>query len=182
MIKMIKMILPLLVLSLTAQAIEPKKISKTGANSALVRIETEEKDGTQAAAYIDAAEMPDFIQMMLSDSTSEFAKIKHELEMENCQETSTTPDGHIPDCGAVEWTNLVQTSFGRGGWMSAGAAYTLFIGFRFDGTGHFFEASHMVVLSESAEALVDGNMNYTGFINKELRLEKAERLPLIPTR
>lgn len=176
--QLVSTVVLLVSLSLSAHAIEPKKILKTGANSATVRIETEEKDGTQVAAYIDASEMPEFIQIMLNDPTSELSKIKRELEMENCQETSTTPDGYIPQCGAVEWTDLVQTSFGRGGWMSAGAAYTLFVGFRFDGTGRFFESTHMVVLSESAEAVVDSDMNYTGFITKDLRLEKAERLPL----
>ncbi|WII71892.1 hypothetical protein QJS83_15620 [Bdellovibrio sp. 22V] len=161
----------------SAHADDVRTFSKLGPNTALVKIDTEDKEGTQAAMYIDGIENQEFITMMLADPTSSLSILRKQIETENCPDEVPTPEGHIPGCGEVEFTPIVQTAFGRGGWMEAAATYTFFVGFRFEGTGHYFESTHMVSFSERAEAQVDDNMDYLGVVLKTLNLEKIVPLP-----
>ncbi|WP_415063973.1 hypothetical protein [Bdellovibrio sp.] len=170
-------LLPLL-FSLNSQATEQRTFTKLGPDSALVKIVPESSDTPQAATYVDGNENVAFIEMMLADPQSSLAQTKQQLEMENCGETSTSPDGWIPSCGRVELTSFVRTSFGRGGWMEAGAGYTFFVGFRFAGSGHFFESRYMATLREDVIADVDEQMQYQGSLSKNLGLEKIVILPL----
>lgn len=175
--KVFGLFLPFLI-ALSAHAGDVRTFKKINSNSASVRIETEAKEGIQAASYLDGVENAQFINMLLDDPQSRLSILKRELEMENCGTTSTQPDGWIPGCGGVELTGTVRTSFGRGGWMEGGSAYTFFVGFRFAGTGHFFDASHMVTFTEGVIAEVDSDMNYAGFITKSLALDKIVALPI----
>lgn len=166
------------ILSLHAYATEQRTFTKVGPEAATVKIVTEETDVPQAAAYVDAAENVQFIQMMMDDSQSSLAHIKNQMEFDNCGETSTDPEGWIPGCGRVEITPFIRTSFGRGGWMEAGADYTFFVGFRFSGSGHFFESKYMVTINEAVVADVNEQMEYLGSLTKSLNLEHIVALPL----
>lgn len=163
---------------LSAQAADKRTFAKTGPNTATVKIETEAKDSIQAADYVDGLENRKFIEMMIADKTSTLAKLKAKIEMDQCQENSTTPDGWIPMCGRFEVTDLVRTGFERGGWMEAGAAYTFFIGFRFAGTGQMLETYSMATISEDVAAEVDSQMEYKGVIKKSLTLQRIVAIPV----
>ncbi len=175
---MIFSFLTVTILSLQAYAAEQRTFTKIDPEAATVKIVTEETDGVQAAAYVDAAENSQFIQMMRDDSQSSLAQIKNQMELDNCGETSTDPEGWIPSCGRVEITPFVRTSFGRGGWMEAGADYTFFVGFRFSGSGHFFESKYMVTINETVVADVNEQMEYLGSLTKSLSLEHILALPV----
>ncbi len=150
-----------------------KKISNT---EALVTINTEETDGTQAAAYVDGKENDSFINDLLKDQTSPLAKLVKEIELKNCEATSTPDNTWIDGCGEVRITKLTLTSFGRGGWASAGARYTFFVGFVSDGTGRFFDVSHMVTISETADAQTNEKYDYSGVVLKTLSLLDIKKL------
>ena len=163
---------------ISAQAADKRTFSKTGPATATVKIETEAKDSVQAAVYVDGLENRKFIEMMIADKTSALAKLKAKIEMDQCQENSTTPDGWIPMCGRFEVTDLVRTAFERGGWMEAGAAYTFFIGFRFAGTGQMLETYSMATISEDVAADVDSQMEYLGTVKKQLKLQRIVAIPV----
>ncbi len=156
---------------------ESRTFTKVDANHASVKIVTDEADGTQAASYVDAAENKQFIAMLLADSTSNLSKIKYDLETAHCDAHSTPDDSWNPTCGGVELTDYVLTSFGRGGWMEAGAGYTFFVGFRDDGTGHFFNSEYMVVIGEDATANTNESGEYAGSVTKTLSLSTITKLP-----
>ena len=156
-----------LLASLAAHA-EERVFRKVSADQAEVSIKTEDSEGVQAAAYVDGSDNQAFIDMMLADPASKLAQLVRSIEVENCGEDSVSEGGWISGCGEVHITSAVMTSFGRGGWMGGGAVYTLFVGFRHDGTGHFFDASHMVRISEGVEAQVDEFGEYTGRVLKSL--------------
>lgn len=171
----IPVILTALFLTLSAHA-EQRVFTKTGPTSASVKITPDNPEYVQAAEYVDAAENDAFLQMMLKDKNSPLANIRKQLELENCEKESS--DGEwIDGCGQVEFTNYVQTSFGRGGWMSADAAYTFFIGFRHDGTGSYFDASYMVTIIEDVEADKKEDMSYSDTLTKILILKNTTKLP-----
>lgn len=166
-----------LALSLSAHAdTEKREYKKVNANEAVVTITTEETDGTQAAVYVDAAENKKFIEELLKDPKSKLAQAVSDLEMSTCGANSTPENPWIDGCGEVTITDAVRTSFGRGGWMSAGAGYTFFVGFTSDGSGRFFDVSYMVTISEGAEAQVKGDdsFEYSGVVLKSLSLDKVE--------
>lgn len=171
-----KLLLCSLFLSLSSFAFadETRTYEKVSEVDALVTIQTEETDGTQAAMYVDGKENDRFVQEMLKDKTSPLSEVKKQIEMEMCQETSTDDRGWIDGCGEVTITEMVRTSFGRGGWMSAGASYTFFMGFTQDGTGRFFDVSHMVTIEEMTEAQVDEQDKYNGFVKKFLSLSSIK--------
>ncbi|NOT79600.1 MAG: hypothetical protein HOP07_11460 [Bacteriovoracaceae bacterium] len=150
-----------------------KKISST---EAVVTIKTEETDGTQAATYVDAKETEQFINDLLKDPSSPLAKLVKEIELQNCEATSTPDQTWIDGCGEVTLTAQVRTGFGRGGWASAGAAYTFFVGFTSDGTGRFFDVSHMITISESADAQTNDQYDYSGVVLKTLSLIEVKKL------
>lgn len=177
MYKIFGLVLSLFV-TLSAHADDVRDFQKVNSNKAIVSIETEDKDGTQAAAYLDGAENPQFINMLLDDSQSRLSLLKQTLEMEHCQKISATPDGWIDGCGAVEVTEIIRTSFGRGGWMEGASGYTFFVGFRSAGTGHYFESTHMVTFTEHVVANTDANMKYLGSVTKTLELGKIVKLPV----
>ena len=78
--------------------------------------------------------------------------------------------------GEVTLTAKVLTSFGRGGWQSGGADYTIFVGFTNDGSGRYFDVSHMLTITESAEAEANDQYEYTGVIIKTLNLASIKKL------
>ncbi|WP_413613303.1 hypothetical protein [Bdellovibrio sp. HCB-110] len=174
--KVLGLFLPFLI-ALSASASESRVFQKTNSNSASVKIETESKEGTQAAVYVDGEENAQFINMLLDDPSSRLSVLRGQIEQEHCQTNSATPDGWIEGCGGVEVTEVVRTAFGRGGWMQGGATYTFFVGFRTAGTGHIFESSYMVNFSEEVDADVDQDMKYLGSVTKKLVLGKIVRLP-----
>lgn len=150
-----------------------KKVSST---EALVTINTEETSGTQAAQYVDAQENEKFISELLKDESSPLAKLVKEIELQNCEATSTSENTWIDGCGEVRITKTLMTSFGRGGWASAGAGYTFFVGFVSDGTGRFFDVSHMVTIYESADAQTNDDYDYSGVVLKTLSLHEIKKL------
>jgi len=166
----------LLAFSLTAQAEETRTYKKLNSSQAEVVIQTVEQDGTQAASYVDGKENNQFVSDLMGDKKSLLYKLKREVELENCEETSTDETSHIPGCGEVQLTPMTLTSFGRGGWDSGGAAYTFFVGFRQDGTGRFFDVSHMVTISESVLAQTTADGEYAGKIIKTLNFGKITRI------
>lgn len=171
-------ILGLLVLSLSNSvfAAETRTYKKVNASEATVTIKTEETDGTQAAAYVDGNENEQFINELLKDESSPLYKLAREIEQEMCDATSTPDNSWIDGCGEVTITKEVRTSFGRGGWASAGAAYTFFIGFTSDGTGRFFDVSHMITIGESADAQTTEEGEYNGEVIKSLGLLEVKKL------
>ncbi|MBC7712752.1 MAG: hypothetical protein H7177_05410 [Rhizobacter sp.] len=174
------LLLGLLVLTISANvhaAAETREYKKDSGVQATVTIHTEETDGTQAAAYVDAQENKKFIEDLLADATSPLAKLKAEIEKESCDANSTPENPWIDGCGEVTITEAVRTSFGRGGWMSGGAGYTFFVGFTSDGSGRFFDVTHMVTISESAEAQVTPDtFDYNGIVIKTLTLDEIKKL------
>ncbi len=173
-----KILTALIVLSYAtlSMADEIRTYKQVSGTNALVTIKTDETDGTQAVVYVDAQENDRFVKEMLKNKKSPLAELKKQIELENCETTSTDDNPWIDACGEVHITDMIRTSFGRGGWMSAGAGYTFFVGFRSDGTGHFFDATHMVVIEEVVEAEMDDDMNYKGIVNKHLSLSGIKAL------
>lgn len=159
----------------TAHA-DTREFKKTNAETATVRIVTDEKDSIQAAMYLDGKENQQLIKMMLADKDSKLAKLKAEIEKENCDETSTAENTWIDMCGEVVISDLVKTSFARGGWAEGSAGYSFFVGFRQDGTGRFFESTHLVEINESVNAKMDNAGNYIGEIQKHLHLEPIKKI------
>lgn len=158
-----------------------KKYEQASDISATVTINTEEQDSTQAAMYVDASDNKQFIQEMLKLQGSPLAELKKKIELENCEQTSTPGNDWIDGCGQVVITEEVRTSFGRGGWMSAGAGYTFFVGFMSDGSGRFFEATHMVKIFEDCEAQTkEDTGEYNGVVLKLLSLEGIKELDQSP--
>jgi hypothetical protein len=170
----------LTVLPISLFAGESRNYFKISSSKAQVKIITEERDSTQAAAYVDGKENDKFIQDMLKDKSSKLFKIKQTIESENCSRTSIPIAKWIAGCGEVTLTKLLQTSFGRGGWESGGATYTFFVGFTTEGSGHFFEVYYMVVISETAEADKTSSGDYAGSITKTLNLSKVTRMDNTP--
>ncbi len=173
------LILGLLVLSLSNSvfAAETRTYKKADSTAATVSIKTEETDYTQAAGYVDAQENEQFIAELLKDPSSPLAKLVKEIELANCEQTSTPENKWIDGCGEVTITEAVRTSFGRGGWASAGAGYTFFVGFTSDGSGRFFDVSHMVTIFEAAEAQTkEESGDYSGEIIKYLSLSEIKKL------
>jgi len=173
------LLLSLVALSLTSNlyaAEEQRSYKKTSSTEAVVTITTEETDSTQAASYVDGKENETFIKDLLKDSSSPLAKLVKEIELQNCEETSTPDNSWIDGCGEVRITKTTLTSFGRGGWASAGAGYTFFVGFVSDGTGRFFESTHMVTITESADAQTNDNYDYSGIVLKTLNLVEIKKL------
>jgi hypothetical protein len=160
-------------ISSAAHAEEKRTYKKVSSSQATVTIKTEEQDGTQVAIYTDGQENAQFIQDLLKDKNSKLYQVKQEIEKANCGEFSSDDNPHIPGCGEVTVTNEVRTSFGRGGWASCGSGYTFFMGFTSEGTGRFFDVSHMVTITEYAEAVTKDNGDYAGSIIKTLDLAKV---------
>jgi hypothetical protein len=160
-----------------AQA-EMREFKKHDANSAEVIITTDEKDYTQAAVYLDGQENAKLLSMVLADPASELSKLKLEIELDNCEANSTPDDDWVPQCGQVEFSELVKTSFGRGGWAEGQAGYSFFIGFRMQGTGRFLESLYLVTIVETVVAAQDENYNYQGTITKTLNVGTIQKLPL----
>ncbi len=161
-----------LTLSFNVMAEETRSFKKVSSSEATITIKTEETDFVQAASFVDAKENEEFINQLLKDENSSLAKLVKEIELKNCEATSTPDNKWIDGCGEVTITEAVRTSFGRGGWQSAGAAYTFFVGFTSDGTGRFFDASHTVTISESADAQTNENGDYNGIVLKYLTLSE----------
>lgn len=159
-----------------AKSDEVRTYKKLNSSQAEVVIQTVEQDSTQAAAYIDGKENQQFVNDLLKDKNSLLYKLKHDIELENCDRNSTSESSWIPGCGEVTMTERVRTSFGRGGWDSGGSAYTFFMGFTEDGTGHFFDVSHMVTISESVLAETTSQGDYAGKIIKTLNFGKITRI------
>jgi len=151
-------------------------ITSYASESLEVTIKLEEDGYGQAAVYVNAELNDSFVQKLLTDKDSRLNQLKSELEMEACGENSTATKTWIDGCGEVEVTSAVQTAFGRGGWADAGAAYTFFIGFRNAGTGRFFEATHMITISESVEAVMKEDGEFAGKFLKTLKLETIKKL------
>jgi|GEM_PF-615687 len=164
-------------LTLPAFATEQRQFQKVDANTAVVKIITEERDSTQVANYIDAQENAQYLLMLLADHQSKLSLLMKQIQQDNCGTTTEAPDGWIDGCGGAEITDFVRTSFGRGGWMEAGAGYTFFVGFRSAGTGRFFESTYMVTFFEHGVADVDQNGEYLGSITKDLTFGTVTKLP-----
>jgi len=172
-----KIFLTLLILtSLGVQSKESRIYKKLNSSEAQVTIKTDEKESIQAAIYTDGIENNQFINDMLMDKNSILSKLKSSIQNENCGKISPVGQLAVDGCGHVTITKEVRTSFGRGGWMSAGGSYTFFVGFTNDGTGRFFDVSHMVSISESAEAQTKSDGTYSGVILKSLTLVKIKRI------
>lgn len=172
-------VLGLLVLTLSNNLFadtETRTYKKISATEATVTIKTEETDGAQAAGYVDAQENERFISELLKDPASPLYKIAKKIENDMCDSESTPDNSWIDGCGEVTITKEVRTSFGRGGWASAGAGYTFFVGFTSDGTGRFFDVSYMVTIGESADAQTDDNGEYNGIVIKSLSLAEVKKL------
>ncbi|MBY0415535.1 MAG: hypothetical protein K2Q18_15285 [Bdellovibrionales bacterium] len=171
-------ILGLMILSIASvHATESREYKKVSSTEAVVKIQTEEQDGTQAAAYVDAQENKKFIADLRKDKNSALAKLISEIELANCETNSTEENPWIDGCGQVIITDSVLTSFGRGGWASAGAGYSYFIGFQSDGSGRFFESDYILTIYESVEAQAKDDGNYAGFVLKTLSFDNILKLP-----
>lgn len=174
-----KLLLPMsLLLTFTniVSASESRTYEKINSSEAKVIIQTDQLGSIQAATYVDGKENERFIQEMFKDKNSKLYAIRTTLEKENCNKTSLPDKPWIDGCGGVTLTKEVKTSFGRGGWSSSGAGYTFFIGFTNEGTGRYFDVSHMATIGEDVEAQTTNNGEYTGKIVKTLTMEKVIRI------
>lgn len=165
-----------ILMSLNVSAAEKRTYTKLNSSEAQVIIETEEKDSIQASTYVDGFDNVQFIADMLNDKKSILYKLKTEIENENCKKYNANGKSWIEDCGQVTITKEVRTSFGRGGWMNCGGSYTFFVGFTNAGTGRFFDVSHMVTISETADAQIAKDGKYSGVVIKLLNLVKIKRI------
>ena len=165
-----------LTLSANVFAGETRTYKKTSATEATVTIQTEETDGTQAASYNDGKENKKFIAELLKDANSPLFKIARQIELENCEATSTSEDPVVDTCGAVTATEDVLTSFGRGGWQESSAGYTFFLGFTNQGTGRFFGVSHMITIYEEATAQTNEDYEYSGVVVKTYSLGPIKKI------
>lgn len=165
------------VFSSVALAAESRQFTKVDTERAVVKIVTDEGQGVQAAVFVDGEENEKFMKMLLEEPNSRLASLRDELEKENCDPSAQRYDSWIEDCGSVEFTDPVQTSFARGGWMSAGAQYTYFVGFRHAGTGHIFEATYMVVIQEEVNAEMNQQNGTPSVLKKDLSLVRIVRMP-----
>lgn len=165
-------------LSSVSWAAETRIFSKVDKERAIVKIHTEKQEGIQAAAYVDGAENEKFVKMLLAEPTSRLSQLRKQIEDKNCDFEAARFQGWIDDCGIVEWTPAVQTSFLRGGWMIAGGQYSFFMGFRQAGTGRMFDVTYMVVIQEEVSADVVDEMASTGSLTKELSVVKILHLPI----
>lgn len=170
------MILMLSLVMVNSFASEGRSYQKTSSGEAIVTIKTEESDSTQAAVYLDGAENERFIQDLLKDKNSELAKLKAKIELDNCGENSTEENSWIDGCGEVEISDTIRTEFGRAGWMGGYAGYSLFVGFRSDGTGRFLNSTHLVTIYEGTDAKTNEEGEYTGVVEKTLALGKIIQL------
>ncbi len=150
--------------------------TKLTADTAQVVYETGKDGVSQAGSLVNGEQNQRFIQELLKDKNSQLAKLKAEIELQNCEENSTEENSYIDGCGEVELTSAVVTSFGRGGWASAGAGYTLFVGFRSAGTGRFLDSTHMLNFSESVEAMGEEGQEFEGTFLKTLSLDSIKKL------
>ncbi len=150
-----------------------KTVSPTVA-SVDILVDTEE--GGQAGSYVDGQETKTFIKGLLTNPESPLFKLKQEIELANCEETSQGDKTWIDMCGEVTLTPTVRTSFARVGWAEAGAGYTFFIGFTSDGTGRFFDVSHMVTISENVEAEFSDQGEFVGKFIKTLSFSGIKKL------
>lgn len=174
--KQLLTMLLLLCMVTTGHADEKRTYTKINSSEAKVVIETQEHEGIQAAAYIDAKENERFIQDLMKDKNSKLYNLKLQIEKENCNQSTMPGKNKIDGCGEVTLTKEVRTSFGRGGWSSGGSSYTFFIGFTNEGSGRFFDVSHMVTISEAVEAQIKKNGEYAGSIIKTLEMGKITRI------
>ncbi|MFS4460557.1 hypothetical protein [Bdellovibrio sp. HCB2-146] len=161
----------------TAEA-ETRDFQKVDSHSAKVVITTDDRDYVQASEYLDGKENQELISMLLADPDSRLAKIRNAIEMQICETNSTPENPWIDQCGQVEFSDLVQTSFARGGWAEGYASYTFFIGFRSDGTGMILESLYSVEVNESIVANIDTEGNYIGTLEKKLTLGFITKLPI----
>ncbi len=174
-----KLLLPiffLLTVTSVASAGEKRTYTKVNPSEAKVVIETDQLGGIQAASFVDGRENERFIQEMFKDKNSKLYQLRAAIEKENCNKNSTPEKPWIDGCGQVTLTKEVETSFGRGGWASAGAGYTFFIGFTNEGTGRFFDVSHMASIGEDVEAQTTTSGDYAGKSVKTLTLQKVIRI------
>lgn len=165
-----------LALSSNVMASESRTYKKVSATEASVTIKTEETDATQAASYNDGKENKKFISELLKDANSPVYKLAREIEMENCEATSTSEDPVVETCGEVTVTEDIRTSFERGGWQNSSSGYTFFLGFTNQGTGRFFGVSHMITIYEEAEALSNEEYEYSGVVMKHYSLGSIKKI------
>lgn len=154
--------------SLNANALEKRTYTKLNSREAEVKIETENKDKIQSYVYVDGLENKRFIKDLLNDKKSILHKLKLEIEKENCN----VP---VAECGKVTITDDVRTSFGITDWITSGGSYSFFVGFTNAGDRRTFDVSHLVTLSEIAEAKTS-NGRYTGITVKKLYLVNIRRI------
>ena len=169
------LILATLLFAQTAFAEESKKFEMVSDMAALVTIQTDE-EAIQAAGWIDGSDNQQFIDELLRLEGSALIKLKKQIELENCETNSSPDNSWIDGCGEVTITREVRTSFGRGGWASAGAGYTFFVGFTSDGTGRFFNSSHMVTLLEDIEAQTNEEGDFNGTLFKYVSLSNIQEV------
>lgn len=149
---------------------------KVDSNTSSVLIDTHTEEINQAAIFVDGSYNKKFVEELLKDKKSELSQLKKKIELENCEQESTEENPYIDGCGEVELTAMVQTSFGRGGWASAGAAYTFFVGFRNHGTGRFFNSTHMITITENVEAVSNDGEEFKGIFINTLNLTSVKKL------
>jgi hypothetical protein len=149
-------------------AIEKRTYTQFNSSEARIFIDTGNEANIQASTYVDALENHTFIRQLLSDPKSKLYQLKLSIEKENCNQ--------IAECGDVTITTEVRTSFGRGGWDTAGASYIFFVGFTNVGSGKYFDVSRMVTLSETVEAQTNKDGTYKGTIIKTLQLGQIKKI------
>lgn len=141
-----------------------------GPGVAELDIETEEKESVQAAQYLNAEELKEFLILQLSDSNSDLSKLTKEIVNEACPPQNKSSGEEPEVCGFVQWSTYTQTEFERGGWQDGSAEWTLFVGYRFRDTGKYYRAAYAIRIRESVEAQVNKEGEYTGHILKTYTL------------
>lgn len=148
-----------------------REYSKLSNESAVVKITTSFTDYVQAAEFVDGREVQRFIEDLSVDETSELFGILNIIKQRYCSDYFENSYRSVDNCGEVTFTPEVMSSFGRGGWLNAYAEYSLFVGFTYEGSGMYFSVSHIIVLAEDVEALVNDNDVYAGKLVKNIRLK-----------
>ncbi len=166
----------LLSLTLATHAAETRTYKKVSPTVASVEILVDAEEPGQAGVYVDGKETKTFIKELLADPESPLYKLKKEIELANCEETSKGEQTWIDMCGEVTITPTIRTSFGRGGWADAGAGYTFFVGFTSDGTSRLFSVSHMVTINEGVEAEFSDQGEFVGKFIKTISFSAIKEL------
>lgn len=169
-----------LVISLCYQnafaSVEKRIFTKLNSKKVEIRIDTIERDMTDASAYVDGRENQQFIDALLGDKQSKLAEVKLKIEKDFCADPLKIHETWIEGCGEVSRSKESMTSFTKTGWNRGAATYSYLMGFTSEGSGKHFFPTHRVSFLETASAQIKSEGHYSGVILKSIELTSLQEL------